>query len=263
MFLCSALIGEAYLLILSQVATTALLKEIVQRIAFGDLLNVPETPMEDGLQSIRLPMVSIESMPEDVDAASDTPLPEEAEDSILKHSNDHVTDWVAAFVRRVILLLENLPEDGSEGITILLCSNVDNKLKAPISDDLVSSVCAVLCNIVLHASETLYDMVLKLVFDYVSSSIAPGALFAVSELVECVSAGNIEKALAKFFPFAANNIILELKRGASSIRTTSVDSTPVLSDSTLHWSESSFSPFTYGAHTLMVDLAILRGVLSW
>ena len=110
-------------------------------------------------------------------------------------------------------------------------------------DDLVAAVCSVLYNIVLHASEPLYDMVLKLVFDYVSSTIAPGALFAVSELVGCVSGGNIEKALAKFFPFAANNVVLELKRGASSVRTTSLDSTPVLSDATLHWSEYSLLSF--------------------
>ena len=105
------------------------MQEIVQRIAFGELFNVSKTPVEDGLQSIRLSVVVIDSIPQGVDAASDTILPKEAEDAILKNSNDQVTDWVGAFVRRVILLLENLPEDGSEGIMISLLPNFDNKLK--------------------------------------------------------------------------------------------------------------------------------------
>lgn len=37
------------------------------------------------------------------------------EDAILKQSTSGFADWIASFIRRVILLLENLPEEGADG----------------------------------------------------------------------------------------------------------------------------------------------------
>ena len=40
---------------------------------------------------------------------------DEEEDALLKESTASFADWIANFIRRVILLLENLPEEGSDG----------------------------------------------------------------------------------------------------------------------------------------------------
>lgn len=40
---------------------------------------------------------------------------DEEEDALLKESTSSFADWVASFIRRVILLLENLPEEGASG----------------------------------------------------------------------------------------------------------------------------------------------------
>lgn len=37
------------------------------------------------------------------------------EDALLRETTSRFTDWVASFIRRVILLLENLPEEGTDG----------------------------------------------------------------------------------------------------------------------------------------------------
>ncbi|KAK7691509.1 hypothetical protein QCA50_004908 [Cerrena zonata] len=199
-------------------ATTALLHNIVQRIAFGELQQCPDVLDNVGLQSTH---PTRKAIPEDFGK-----LTEEDEDAILGNVWSEATDWVAAFVRRVILLFENLPENDPE-------------------DELVRAVCGVLQEICLHLSDPLYDMVLRMIFDYASTSTASGSLNAIARLVKSVTIGNAKKALAKFLPFCIRNIHSELKRGASSTRTTSTGSTPILSDTTLHW-----------------NLALLQGALS-
>ena len=37
------------------------------------------------------------------------------EDALLRESTASFADWIANFIRRVILLLENLPEEGTDG----------------------------------------------------------------------------------------------------------------------------------------------------
>ena len=37
------------------------------------------------------------------------------EDALLRETTSRFTDWVASFIRRVVLLLENLPEEGTDG----------------------------------------------------------------------------------------------------------------------------------------------------
>lgn len=45
----------------------------------------------------------------------DEALSNAEEDALLRETTSRFTDWVAAFIRRVILLLENLPEEGTDG----------------------------------------------------------------------------------------------------------------------------------------------------
>jgi proteasome activator subunit 4 len=86
-------------------------------------------------------------------------------------------------------------------------------------------------------------MVLNMVYDYASTNVRTNAVRAIHQLVECVANANPVKTLAKFFPFCAANIRVELENGASSLRTTA-SSRPLPSDATLHW-----------------NLAILRGAV--
>lgn len=99
--------------------------------------------------------------------------------------------------------------------------------------DAVTSACNQIC---VHLSDPLYDLVLKMVFEYASTCVRTNAVRAIHQLVECVANADPVKTLAKFFPFCAANIRIELENGASSLRTTS-SSTPLPSDATLHWSK--------------------------
>ncbi|PSR73165.1 hypothetical protein PHLCEN_2v10977 [Hermanssonia centrifuga] len=85
-------------------------------------------------------------------------------------------------------------------------------------------------------------MVLNMVFDYASNNVRTNAVRAIHQLVECIANANPQKTLAKFLPYCAQNIRTELDHGASSVRTTSLNSVALPADATLHW-----------------NLAILRG----
>jgi len=105
--------------------------------------------------------------------------------------------------------------------------------------DAVSGACSQIC---VHLSENLYDMVLKMIFDYASTNVRSNAVRAIHQLVECVANANPEKTLAKFFYFCEKNIRTELENGASSLRTTTTSSISLPSDATLHWSECCINP---------------------
>lgn len=110
---------------------------------------------------------------------------------------------------------------------------IDIKL---LSVQLVDAVSGAFNQICVHLSDSLYDMVLNMVFDYASANVRSNAVRAIHQLVECVANANPEKTLAKFVPFCDRNIRTELEHGASSLRVTSASSTPLPSDATLHWS---------------------------
>jgi len=119
--------------------------------------------------------------------------------------------------------------------TILLSLNVQlNPGPSVQVIDAVSGACSQIC---VHLSENLYDMVLKMIFDYASTNVRSNAVRAIHQLVECVANANPEKTLAKFFHFCVKNIRTELENGASSLRTTTTSSVSLPSDATLHWSE--------------------------
>ena len=105
-------------------------------------------------------------------------------------------------------------------------------------------------------------MVLNMVFDFASNNVRTNAVRAIHQLVECVANANPAKTLAKFLPFCTQNIRTELEHGASSVRSTSLNSTPLPSDATLHWSEHLGPNAVCGnSRHLSVDLAILRGAM--
>jgi len=99
--------------------------------------------------------------------------------------------------------------------------------------DAVIAACGQIC---AHLSDTLFDLVLNLIYDYASNNVRSNAVRAIHSLLECIAVANPAKTVAMFVPFCAQNIRNELANGASSLRTTSV-SVPLASDAALHWSE--------------------------
>jgi proteasome activator subunit 4 len=98
--------------------------------------------------------------------------------------------------------------------------------------DAVTGACSQIC---VHLSDSLFDLVLNMIFDYASTNVRSNAVRAIHQLVECVANAHPEKTLAKFLSFCVENIRTEIEHGASSVRTTS-SSLPLPSDVTLHWS---------------------------
>lgn len=180
----------------------------------------------------------------DTDEEHEVQLTKEEEDDLLRQSTAGFADWIATFFRRVIALLESLPEDmpgdsassvdDSDGTTyepdlryFLTEFNPANVI------DVVLELCEQIC---IHLSDPLFDLVLTLVYDYATTTVRSNATRCMHKLVKCVAAGNASKTLAKFVPYCVSVIKYELAHGASSMRTTS-SSSPIPSDATLHWSE--------------------------
>lgn len=59
--------------------------------------------------------MELSEFPEGVEPGEETQLSPEEEDAVLRDVTSSFADWVASFLRRVILLFENLPEDGAAG----------------------------------------------------------------------------------------------------------------------------------------------------
>ncbi|CDO70270.1 hypothetical protein BN946_scf184942.g70 [Trametes cinnabarina] len=218
--------------------TTSFISEVAQYIKFGELAN-PSVPIGDGLDveiprtTTELPVLEIEQFPGGVEPGSEATLSKEEEDAILRDTAGTFADWVAAFLRRVILLFENLPEEGPNGTA-----------GGPTEVQLVDAVSGAFSQICVHLSEPLYDMVLGFIYDYATQNVRSNAVRAIHQLVECVANANPQKTLDRFLPFCERSIRTELEHGASSLRITSSHSTPLPSDATLHW-----------------NLAILRGAM--
>ncbi|THV06091.1 hypothetical protein K435DRAFT_44420 [Dendrothele bispora CBS 962.96] len=219
--------------------TAAFLSEISQYIKFGDLTGapmgdavdlVPKEPSTPG-PGLTAQMLGLSPFDETYDE-NEPKLSKEEEDAILKSTTASFADWIANFIRRVIRLLENLPEEGPNG-------TAGGATEVSVVDA-VAGACNQIC---VHLSPSLYDLVLNMVYDYASTNVRPNGLRAIHQLVECVANADPEKTLARFFPFCSNIIRHELENGASSERTTS-SSTLIPSDATLYW-----------------NLAILRGTV--
>ncbi|KAI0757264.1 hypothetical protein C8Q80DRAFT_1132754 [Daedaleopsis nitida] len=210
--------------------TTSFISEVAQYIKFGELAASHEAPLGNGIDSAPppsgdAPLFEIEPFPSGVESGTGPELTRAEEDAILRDTAGTFADWVAAFLRRVILLFENLPEEGPNGAA-----------GGATEVQLVDAVSGAFSQICVHLSEPLYDMVLGLVFDYATQNVRSNAVRAIHQLVECVANASPAKTLDRFLPFCDRTIRTELEHGASSLRITSSGSTPLPSDATLHWS---------------------------
>ena len=78
-------------------------------------------------------------------------------------------------------------------------------------------------------------MALRMVMDFISQQVLPNAIHAAGLLCNSIASANPAKAAKKLIPLCINNISIELENGAGSTMTNSETSTPIQSDSTLHW----------------------------
>ncbi|KAG8874746.1 hypothetical protein FRB97_005668 [Tulasnella sp. 331] len=186
-------------------------------------------------KTMALPTVIVEE-PAETTEDGEQRLSEEEEDTLVRDSTAGFANWVTSFIRRVILLLENLPEEDPT-------SNPGGGGGGTSETTVVDSVMDTCSQICVHLSDSLFDLVLDLVYDFATTTVRSNAVRAVHQLVACVANANPAKTLARFVPICVRNIRVELEHGAASQRSVTVG--PALpSDATFHW-----------------YLAILRGLL--
>lgn len=227
---------------LKTVCTTAFLVEVSQHIQFSDLTEVELAAVSSDTKDASwspviskaelLPTVRFDILPSPSEE-TDSRLSNEEEDRLLRDSTAGFANWVTGFIRRVIVLLENLPDETAPG-----SSNGGGTESTVVSAAM--EACSQICS---HLSEPLFDLVLDLVWNFATTTVRANAVRAVHQLVECVARANSSKTLKRFLPYAIRNIRSELDHGASSVRTTTYSHIEP-SDATLHW-----------------NIAILRGSL--
>jgi proteasome activator subunit 4 len=162
---------------------------------------------------------------------------------------EDLVDWVTSLFRRVLSLYENLPEEGGK----------KNTTGGRQEESVVKSIKSMLDLICLHLSDPLFDLVLKLVYDYATTNAKSNAVKAIGQMISSLALAHPVKTINKFLPFCLSQIKDELKHGASSVRTTS-SHVAIPSDTTLHWSTLPIvlKPILY-SRLMYVDMSILRG----
>lgn len=217
----------------------------------GDLSSAPDTSMTHA-DIVPLGSVGrVDSTPffsaGDIEAREyglEPRLSNKEEDTLLKDTTGSFADWVTSLIRRVIQLLENLPEEGAHGNAgeasegdFHSCGINKIHIDSVFAVKLVDAVAGACSQICVHLSEPLFDLALNIIFEYATTTVRPNAVRAIHQLVECVANADPVKTLERFFPFCLQNIRMEIEHGASSLRTTAATS-PSPSDATLHWSQS-------------------------
>ena len=146
-------------------------------------------------------------------------------DALVSHPPSLLSDWVTSLFRRVLSLYENLPEESGK---TYFGGSQETKVVKYIRD-MLEMICS-------HLSDQLFDIVLKLVYEYGTTNAKSNSMRPFGWLVACLARAKPKKTIDKFLPFCISQIEDELRHGASSIRTTA-SHTPVPSDTTLHWSQ--------------------------
>ncbi|KAI0762664.1 ARM repeat-containing protein [Fomes fomentarius] len=191
-------------------------------------------------------------LPSEIDTPGMPTLSREEERALARESTAGFADWVTSLFRRVLALFENLPEEGGKKGT------TGGKMEEAV----LKAIKGALDTVCLHLSDPLFDLVLKLVFDYASTNAKSNSVRAFGQLVSCLARVRPEKTVDKFLPFCLGQIQEELKHGASSIRTTSTHEA-VPSDTTLHWNMSILRGcFGYGGATMLKYKDQLLGLVS-
>ncbi|KAI0702440.1 ARM repeat-containing protein [Cytidiella melzeri] len=223
---------------LKTACTSMFIASVVQHMKIGDLSmqqggmplsgdTADEMMEDDNSEGVRLP--------DGTEQGPNVRLSREEERTLARESTASFADWVTSLFRRVFSLYENLPEEGGK----------KNTTGGKVEEAVLKSLRLTLDVLCLQLSDPLFDLVLKLVYDYGTTNSRSNAVRAFGQLVACLARVQPEKVIAKFLPYCTNQIQEELRHGASSIRTTSTHAA-VPSDTTLHW-----------------NMSILRGCLGY
>ena len=206
---------------------------VVQHMKIGDLsMQQGGAPLSGDTVEDSMDVDDAEGsrLPDGTEPGPETRLSREEERTLARESTASFADWVTSLFRRVFALYENLPEEGGKKNT------TGGKMEEAVLKSLKGTL-DILC---LQLSDPLFDLVLKLVYDYGTTNARSNSVRAFGQLVACLARVQPEKVIAKFLPYCNEQIREELKHGASSIRTTSTHAA-VPSDTTLHWSEFKLS----------------------
>lgn len=175
--------------------------EIAQYIKFGDLTVVEAAAIsEDNVQAswspnlttkLALPTVQVDGIS---DSDDERPrLSDDEEDALVRDSTSGFAIWVTSFIRRVILLLENLPEEDPS-------ANPGGGGGGTTETTVVDSVMDTCSQICVHLSDSLFDLVLDLVYDFATTTVRSNAVRAIHQLVACVANANPQKTVSSFCP---------------------------------------------------------------
>jgi proteasome activator subunit 4 len=201
---------------------------VVQNIKIGDLSST-----QSGLSfSSDAPGESMDvdeeiRLPDGTELGAPATLSKAEERTLVRESTAGFADWVTSLFRRVLSLYENLPEEGGR----------KNTTGGKQEESVIKSIKSLLDLVCLHLSDPLFDLVLKLVYDYVTANAKSNAVKAIGQMISSLALAHPSKTIDKFLPFCVSQIKDELKHGASSLRTTS-SHVAIPSDTTLHWNMS-------------------------
>ncbi|KAH9937428.1 ARM repeat-containing protein [Fomitopsis serialis] len=221
------------------------ISSVVQHIRIGDVsmhsAGVPLTDDAAAGEMMDVDHAAGSQLPDRAVGAGAPIMNKEEERAAARESTTAFADWVTALFRRVLALYENLPEEGGRRATT----------GGKMEESVLSATKNMLDIVCLHLSDALFDLVLKLVYDYATTNAKANAVRAFGQMISCLSRAQPEKTVAKFLPFCIDQIKEELRHGASGVRTTSVH-TPTPSDTTLHWNISILRGcFAYGGVVLL------------
>lgn len=94
-------------------------------------------------------------------------------------------DWVTALFRRVLALYENLPEEGGK----------KNVTGGKSEETVLKSIKSMIDVVCLHLSDQLFDLVLKLCFDYATTNAKSNAVRAFGHLIACLARVHPQKVV--------------------------------------------------------------------
>ncbi|EMD41612.1 hypothetical protein CERSUDRAFT_110183 [Gelatoporia subvermispora B] len=211
------------------VCAASFIASVVQFIKIGDLSMHTEVPLSSDAPAEEQMDVDDDAsnLPDATEAGTAPVLTRDEERALVRDSTAGFADWVTSLFRRVLALFENLPEEGGK----------KNTTGGKMEETVIKSLKNTMDLVCLHLSDPLFDLVLKLVFEYGTTNAKSNSVRAFGQLVSCLARVKPEKTIDKFLPYCISQIKEELKHGASSIRTTSTH-TAVPSDTTLHWNMS-------------------------
>ncbi|WFD08563.1 Proteasome activator BLM10 [Malassezia vespertilionis] len=205
-------------------------------------LCLPGIDLNDSLKTISTCLFILSTMltihvedlstaPETNDAAAQAPVPLDEEHSTTRAAEDYalclstadLDAWVVEFVRRVLHLIDMLPDEGKGG-------KIGEKNEEMLLNTLIASY-DVFCSAL---GGTLFDRALDIVVEYCRTTVSASGVKVIGSIVRCFARADSAKVMAKLVPLSCARIATELKHGASSVRTTST-SAPLSSDTALHW----------------------------